>query len=367
MCICTVYYGDRWWHVYTSQCNGWQTRIYIHTHTHTRLHKYLYICVYAYVYGDRRWDVYTSHVKYVMSHIWMGQDPCSLRARHVRDCAVDAIPSRYMYVDICVYVYMYICEGCTSVSTRDTVYSRYMYVCVCVYMWGLHCGLRSRYMYICVYVYMWRPHCLLRRPRVTCLIHMRDRTYLFMWHDAFIWVCDNASVLSEVHCPFWGSQRPLWRPHVTCLIHMCSITYLTWLIPMCDMSYSFVWHDVFICVCLRAAVSTMETAGDMPHPNVWRDSFAFATWLNYICDMSHSYLWHDVWIYVTWPIHTVYYGDRRWHDSSICVTWLIHVYDMSHSYVWHDVFIYVTRPIHLCVWHDSVLSEVRANYYGDCT
>ena len=55
---------------------------------------------------------------------------------------------------------------------------------------------------------------------------------------------------------------------------MCAMTHsyipwscncLTWLIHMCDMTHSYVWHDSFICV----------------------------TRLIHICDMTHSYMWHD--------------------------------------------------------------------------
>jgi len=61
------------------------------------------------------------------------------------------------------------------------------------------------------------------------------------------------------------------------------------------------------------------------------------TWLIHMCDMTHSYVWHDSFICVTWLIHMC---DKThsyvWHDSFICVTWLIHMCDMTHSYVWHD-------------------------------
>ena len=54
-----------------------------------------------------------------------------------------------------------------------------------------------------------------------------------------------------------------------------SFICVTWLIHMCDMAHSYVWHDPFICV----------------------------TWPIHMCDMTHSYVWHDPFICVTWPIH----------------------------------------------------------------
>jgi len=55
-----------------------------------------------------------------------------------------------------------------------------------------------------------------------------------------------------------------------------------YIIHMCDMTHSYVWHDSFICV----------------------------TWLIHMCDMTHSYVWHASFISV-------------WHD----------LYDMTHSHV----------------------------------
>jgi len=65
------------------------------------------------------------------------------------------------------------------------------------------------------------------------------------------------------------------------MIYMCDV------ILMCDMTYSHVWHDSFICVTSHI----------------------------HMCDMTHSYVWHDVFI---------------------CVTWLIYLSDMTHSYVRHN-------------------------------
>jgi len=97
---------------------------------------------------------------------------------------------------------------------------------------------------------------------------------------------------------------------------------VTWLIYMCDMTHSYVWHDSFICV----------------------------TWLIHMCDMTHSYVWHDscnalsasntiaIWfLRVTWLFHMCWWTHSYvWHDSLI---WLIYMwnasftYDMSHSYI----------------------------------
>jgi len=81
---------------------------------------------------------------------------------------------------------------------------------------------------------------------------------------------------------------------------------MPWLIHMCDMTHSYVWHDSSICV----------------------------TWLIHMCDMTHPYMWHESFIRVT--------CSYVWRDSCANVTWIIHVCDMTHAvthpYGWHDVF-----------------------------
>jgi len=88
---------------------------------------------------------------------------------------------------------------------------------------------------------------------------------------------------------------------------------VTWLIHMCDMTHSCVWHDSFMRVTY---------------------SFICLTWLIHMCDVTHSYVLRD---------------------SFICVTWLIRMRDVTHSYVWRDSFyIKVVRvgyyPRHAVTW-----------------
>ena len=55
-----------------------------------------------------------------------------------------------------------------------------------------------------------------------------------------------------------------------------------------------------------------------------RDSFICVTWLIHVCDMTHSCVWHDSFICV-WVSHTSFRRRCVWRDSFICVTWLIHM------------------------------------------
>ena len=103
------------------------------------------------------------------------------------------------------------------------------------------------------------------------------------------------------HCWFWLG---FWALRTSC--HW-------WLINMCVMTHSYVWHESFTCV----------------------------TWLIHICDTTHSY---------------------AWHDSFIRLTWFIHIYDMTHSHVWHASFICNTSQSYLTwlnhMWNDWHLCDM---------
>ena len=157
--------------------------------------------------------------------------------------------------------------------------------------------------------------------QVTWLIHMCDMALSYVWHDSFL--------------------------RVTWLIHTCGV-----LIPTCAMTHSYVWHDSFMCV------PWLIPTSDTPHSCVWHDSSTCGTcsflrvtclihmWdmLIHVCDMTHSYVWHASFICVTWLI---YMRDM-----------LIHMCDMPHSYVWHA---------HSYMWRDSFLCVACLIYVCDMT
>ena len=119
---------------------------------------------------------------------------------------------------------------------------------------------------------------------------------------------------------------------------------MTWLIHMCDMTHSYVWHDSFICViCLitqrhitrvyvcitrvyvwhDSHISHMSSVTyDMTHP-CGRQAYMRVTYLIHLCSMPHSRLWHDSFTYATSLIHIRDMTHlHAWHDSFMCVTWL---------------------------------------------
>ena len=117
---------------------------------------------------------------------------------------------------------------------------------------------------------------------------------------------------------------------VTCLIYMC----VTWLVYMCVLAWLMSMCVTWLgCTC--AMWLSRLYAGSWGH--VW---LICGTWLIDMCDVTHSYVWHDSFICVTTLIHR---GDVThsyvWHGPFICVTWPIHMvrhfplYVQTHLYV----------------------------------
>jgi len=129
----------------------------------------------------------------------------------------------------------------------------------------------------------------------TC--HVAYLEKLFQWFHA------SQRVMSQVRMNPSIEQKTLVDESCVCvswLIQMCDVTFsdvwcVTWGIHMCDMTCSQespVWCESFICMC------------DMTHSDVWRGFFRYVTWGIHTCDMTHSDVWCGFFRCVTWIIHT---------------------------------------------------------------
>jgi len=184
------------------------------------------------------------------------------------------------------------------------------------------------------------------------------------------------------------TTRGEWLPHMTSCSHdsltwLCAraatagfplrCTCVTWLIHICDMMFSDVWHDSCIWVkwlvhmgAMTHSYDFLPALGSLQGAFVSHDSFIYVTWRIHMCDMTHSWAWHDALVRMIWLIDigdvSYWYG---WRDVVVCVTCRMFmdirlssgcIRDKTHSFVSHDSFICVTRLIHVChMTHSYVL------------
>ena len=151
----------------------------------------------------------------------------------------------------------------------------------------------------------------------------------------------NRYVTHQPHMNTWTRMSIACGVLKSRFTSLTSNACVTWLIHMCDMTHSYVWHDSFTCVnCLIHVWDISHSIWEMRKSHCTPfTSRACVTLLIHVCDTTHPYVWHDSFICVTWLIHTcdmthsnVTYSKSRF----ICVTWLVHMCDVTHSYVWHD-------------------------------
>ena len=118
---------------------------------------------------------------------------------------------------------------------------------------------------------------------------------------------------------------------------------VTWLIHMCDMTHSYVWHDSFICV------TWLIHMCDMTHPYVWHDSFICVTYLIHMCATTRSqisYLWtsHGTHEWVMWHMCTSH--------SHIWISEVAHMNESWHTYEWVMARIWMRHVTHMNeAWH----------------
>ena len=125
-------------------------------------------------------------------------------------------------------------------------------------------------------------------------------------------------------------------------------TCVTWLIHVCDVTYSYVWHDLYrphsfacmTCVWQTFMCATllihMYDVCDKTHPHV-------CGIIPTMSDMTHKNLIHlHVWCNTN--------GRGQHHSFRVTDTY---VCDDTHLYVWHDSFTCAWQDSFTCVWHDS--------------
>jgi len=170
------------------------------------------------------------------------------------------------------------------------------------------------------------------------LIHMCDMTHSYVWHDSFIW--------DTTHVGHDSSVR--------------------------DLTYSYVSHYLLQMTveALERVMSSARSATQLQHHcNSGRrharlqSAVAAGAAEGRLCGMTRSCVWRDSFMCVAWLIHSCRTRlVHMWPGAFVYVAWRIHVCDMAYSYIWHGSFMYVTWLIHICdmalaLWHDSLSTE----------
>jgi len=189
----------------------------------------------------------------------------------------------------------------------------------------------------CLHMYqMTHHHNMGHTAEATCLWLL----HTYMWHDHFRYET-------------WPLRMYLPAEGACCVWYDLCI-HVTWLLRVCDMTTSYVWHDHFIHICDM----TLSDVRHDPFTCARRRCLLCVIWLLHTCDMTPSYMWYDSFICVTWllcirymiPCPYVWHDSPdMWHDSFICVTWLLHMWDMTPAYVPPlTMCLCVMRLLHIC-------------------
>jgi len=146
--------------------------------------------------------------------------------------------------------------------------------------------------------------------------------------------------------------------HVThsCMWHDSSV-YETWLIHVCDMTHSYVWHGSFTgdmtnsplhmpqknrlnwriaqISCHKWTNATNRWMPQIDECLNWMIAqIACHKWITYMCYICISLLFP--WNSITASCHMY-----EWRMPHKCVTNFIYLWDLTHSYIGHDLFIRV--------------------------
>ena len=165
-------------------------------------------------------------------------------------------------------------------------------------------------------------------------IHIWMRHILLMkhtWHS-YVYACHSYVYYDDTHI----------SSICVCMSFICVLWWYTYVIHMCIMMI----HINESCIHL--------------HPHSRHDSFTCVTWLIHMCDMTHSHVWHDS------EKTCVYHNDSRMsHDDTLMNESRTH----RHSLLRHDSFIRVTwlmKEWVICIPHADTYEWVMYEWVITC-
>jgi len=130
---------------------------------------------------------------------------------------------------------------------------------------------------------------------VTWLIHMCDMSHSYVWRALFVCVLHIYVCFIYV----WEHVLVVNADLTAAQVGHDSFICVTWFIHMYDMFHSYMWCALFVCV-LHIYVCFIYGWEHVLVVNAVADSDRRAgrTWLIHMCDMTYSYVWHVSFIYV---------------------------------------------------------------------
>jgi len=153
------------------------------------------------------------------------------------------------------------------------------------------------------------------------------------------------------------------------LIHVCDI----WLVCMCHMTHSYMWHDVLQCVavccsvlqCVAVCCSVLQCVATRCMWYVQYDVFIYvygvfvdASWRIHICDMMCCSVLQCVAVCCNTLLHRD--DSYVWNGSFVCATRRVCMCDMTRTYARHDSLARVT-------WDMVVSSSVHFTHFTHLT
>jgi len=123
---------------------------------------------------------------------------------------------------------------------------------------------------------------------------------------------------------------------------------VTWLIHICDMTHTYVWHDTFICV-------TCVWQKSPPHK-------LYASCHTYECDMTYLCVGHDWFMWVTWSI----YGCETKVTTALCICERCHKHELNEYHElteYHDMRKMTrTMSLHACLSHTCMRAHANSRF-----
>ena len=119
------------------------------------------------------------------------------------------------------------------------------------------------------------------------VMHRCDPTNLHVWH-ANSHACVSYRIIMRGVTRFYVKIElmPTLRVDSWCLhVWRASLACVTWLIHICDITYSYMWHYSYICVVWLFHMCDM-THAHLEGPHLWTQQCAFHTLWTQLCPLS---------------------------------------------------------------------------------